>query len=143
MTTIATDGNSIAADGRMVHRDLIISDDEWKLCDLPDGSIVGAAGDVDDIKAALRVLRENLYADGAAPEGDRFTLLRLYPSGAIQHYAGSLNGDFIDPPAAAGSGAEIALGAMLAGKSPTRAVKIAATRDIYSGGTVRTLKVRR
>lgn len=44
---------------------------------------------------------------------------------------------------AIGSGSEFALGALVAGVSPKDSVKVAAALDLYTGGDVRTLKVKK
>lgn len=141
MTTIATDGVSIAADGQVTYNDRPLTLSENKLRELDDGSVVGWAGEADAAAAAVEYLAQHPY-DRNGPEGN-YSLLRLFPSGAIALYAGALRPAYISPPQAIGSGQDFALGAMLAGKSAKRAVQIAASLDIHTGGTIRSRKVRR
>lgn len=134
MTTIATDGRSIAADGRMTAAGEIRTETHAKLRELPDGSWVGGAGDTNAIIAAVRELSLSLTErrDPVATEGD-YTLLRLYPSGAILLYGTRLDAAvFVDAPFTIGSGGEFARGALAAGASLKKAMRIAAT---YNWGT--------
>lgn len=139
VTTIATDGKTIAADSRATNYGNITSNSANKLYWLPDGSIIGGAGSVPDILQAVEALgSEEDPATYAGPT--EFRLLRLHPNGQVVEYGSSLFGMIVDVPAATGSGGDIALGAMLAGKSPKRAVEIAASRDIKTGGAVHSFK---
>lgn len=52
-------------------------------------------------------------------------------------------GSEVPPPFALGSGAKFAMGAMLAGKTPTEAVEIAAKLDESTGGIVQTIDLRK
>lgn len=140
MTCIASDGRSIAADGRMMIGDRTISDRYDKLIPVPDGSIIGVTGATDDLE------RVRMWAAGEAKDGDppklskESALLRLYPDGSIAYAEFAFLWVPMDAPAAIGSGAQLAEGAMLAGKSPAEAVKIAAKRMTTVGGKVRELR---
>ena len=46
----------------------------------------------------------------------------------------------VDMPAAIGSGGDLAIGAMLAGAGPAKAVELAMKRDPFTGGPVRAMK---
>lgn len=134
MTTIATDGKTIAADGLCVSGEMITDSNAKKLTRLPDGSIVGGCGELAPIRRAI----DCLHAPGAHPDDftGEFMLLRLMPDGEIIRYEGSLFGVETPAPAAIGTGREFAVGAMLAGKAAKRAVEIATSCDVYSGGTI-------
>lgn len=134
MTTIATDGKTIAADGQSTAGDMVTSLESVKLARLPDGSIIGGCGDLSPMRRAINCL----HAPDAHPDDftGEFTLLRLYPDGKIVSYEGCLFAFELPAPVAIGSGREFAMGAMLAGKKPSEAVEIAKQRDIYSGGNV-------
>jgi ATP-dependent protease HslVU (ClpYQ) peptidase subunit len=133
MTTIATDGFQIAADGQSTRKDSVTGTNRRKLYPLPDGSFVGAAGRTVDAERAVRVLYEGGNAD--AP-GD-YTLMQLHRNGKVDVYEGSLRAVIrMKPPYAIGSGADVAMGALLAGASAHEAVKIAAKIDVYTGGKI-------
>lgn len=135
MTTIATDGRSIAADGRVSARTEIRSETHDKLRELPDGSWVGGSGRTTHIIAAVRELAQAIE-EGREPERQEgeYTLLRLHPSGAIQLYEDALDAAmFVDAPFTIGSGGEFARGALAAGASLKKALRIAAAFDTMTG----------
>lgn len=149
MTCIATDGKTIAADSRSCFGDLITTDSADKLGYGQDGSIIGCAGD----RGACALVRK-WFQDGAdmdtipklpssSAEGGPFDALILRPSGQIE----ALDQHFIfmarDAPAAIGTGGEIALGALLSGKSPSDAVRLASGRVSSVGGKIVELEPRR
>lgn len=141
MTTIATDGVTIAADGRTTAGKEIVTDEAKKIHRLPDGSVVGEAG---LCTAGILAVEELAYAiqEDRHPKnykGD-YTLLRLTPDGRAIIYWNELVGIEIPTPAAIGSGGEFARGAMAAGASAREAVRIATKLDSASGGKVRELK---
>lgn len=134
MTTIATDGKTIAADGLSTSGDMVTDTNVRKLTRLPDGSIVAGCGELAAMKQAI----DCLHAPNAHPDDltGEFTLIRVAGDGTITRYEGSLFGITTTAPAAIGSGREFALGAMLAGKPPKEAVEIACRCDVYSGGEI-------
>lgn len=134
MTTIATDGKTIAADGLSTSGDMVTDTAVQKLTRLPDGSIVGGCG---ELSAMLRAI-DCLHAPNSHPDdltGD-FTLIRLSTGGVVTRYEGCLFGVVAAAPTAIGTGRAFAMGAMLSGKTPKEAVEIACQRDIYSGGEI-------
>lgn len=135
MTTIATDGRRIAADGMTQHHGTIIRNDAYKLRRLPDGSYIGGAGQVDLIEQAIDLLRSKAPAP-ADVEGE-YSLLRLHNYGGVAVYGGSiLHPVYVTGPAAIGSGMDFALAAMMAGASPQKAIRIASQLDPNTGGRV-------
>jgi hypothetical protein len=101
---------------------------------------VGVAG-IAGIAVAERAFIEFLET-GKKPDGsddlDDFTALVLKPDGTVDLYCAfnviqTTKSDF---PVAIGSGSEIAVGAMMAGKTAEEAVAIACLRDCYSGGPI-------
>lgn len=134
MTTIATDGKVIAADGQSTTGDMVTGTETVKLTRLPDGSIVGGCGELAPMRRAINCLHSpDAHPDDLTGE---FTLLRLCSDGKVLVYEGCLFAFELPAPVAVGTGREFAMGAMLAGKGPKEAVDIAIQRDIYSGGTV-------
>lgn len=133
MTTIATDGRTMAGDtlitagkerlafSNKIHRGL-------------DGSIFGACGPSTD---AARFRRWLCEPGQDRPElTDDFSALVLRPDGNAVYYCSKLEPIEMMLPQAIGSGADYAIGAMLAGATPTEAVRIACERDTCSGGEV-------
>lgn len=144
MTTIAFDGKSMVGDGRVTSSSLIITDSHCKVHDLGD-QFVGIAGDF--VRAEMWLAE---YSEGILPEvheekadaDDGFIILLIEKDGgdaALSYNGGPLL--HVDPPVAIGTGAEVATGAMLAGKSAKDAVKIAIKKDAASGGKLVELKL--
>lgn len=71
----------------------------------------------------------------------RFEALQLNAEGKVFHWDESLVPVEVGAPATAGSGGEYAMGAMMAGASPKKAVEIACELDTRSGGKIRGLKL--
>lgn len=136
MTTIATDGKTMAADSRGCANSVIRSDREQKIRRLKDGRIVGFSGTA----AAARTYLNWLEDGGEMPKvDDGFSALVLSMDGTVQVHCNDEMPDDADLPAVLGSGGLLALGAMLAGASPEQAVAIAAQRDPFTGGEIRVL----
>lgn len=139
MTCIATDGKTMAADGQSgTDAGRILCTNRQKLTRFADGSIFGGAGRNSDRQAAIEWLDSDRKR--ARPKLAEFAGLRLMPDGEVRYYDEDLRGTVVDLPAAVGSGAELAIGAMLAGAAPKRAVEIASMRDTGSGGKVREMR---
>lgn len=139
MTTLATDGTEMAADGLVCAGNLVSATDCPKIERLSDGRIVGAAGDLISAEAFRRWMRDG---QGELPLLDEeFEGVVADGSSHVVVYDFRCRPLRLPTPYAAGSGRELAMGAMLAGKSPTEAVEIACTRDVYSGGSIITLNV--
>jgi hypothetical protein len=144
MTCIATDGQTLSADGRQTADGLIVSDKAIKLFHAKDGSAVGIAGN-----CASAVLARQWFEAGedfgTIPklEDKDFAALILRTDGRVQWMGVSFAAVDYEVPAAIGSGDEVAIGAMLAGKSPAEAVRIAATRVMSVGGSIANLGPKR
>ena len=136
MTTIATDGRTMAGDGLVHdHFDTVVDREYRKVFRLADGRIVGAAGNSFD--AASWVAWLDTGKSGPCPiEGDRFAGLNLGLDGVVL-WVDHKGRECITPaPTAIGSGQDYAYGAMAAGAEPAEAVRIATMRDVYSGGSI-------
>jgi ATP-dependent protease HslVU (ClpYQ) peptidase subunit len=133
MSTIATDGKAMAADGLVTSNGTAWAYNFEKIAKLPDGRIAGSVGSAYYIGPFVAWLENG----GDFPEtGDDFEGLVLSPDGSVRSYDPKGRSIAEEVPTASGSGREIALGAMLAGASPAAAVGIAAKRDICTGGNV-------
>ena len=137
MTVIATDGKSMAGDSyTTAHAQLLRT--ARKVHRLKDGRIAGACGTTTDCLALIRWLNDG----GDKPSlGDDVVALILNPDGSVDWMDCKfemVKGNMV--PYAIGSGGDLALGAMLAGKSPKEAAKIACSRQLDCGGEITVLK---
>jgi ATP-dependent protease HslVU (ClpYQ) peptidase subunit len=137
MTTIATDGRSMAGDGQREQNDTIVDTHAVKVCRLRDGLIVGTCGDV----AAGLMLIEWLSEGGAEPDFDgKVNALLLHPDGSVDMLDRNCKPIRVSVPVAIGSGMDFAIGAMEFGASPEQAVEIASRRDPNTGGSITVLE---
>lgn len=140
MTTIATDGKTMAGDGRSCDAGgLICSETIVKVRKLRDGRIFGHSGrpyDIDKIETWL-----NGGGEMPAVDEDNFDLIVLEADGQAYCYdhRGGRTPEML--PAAIGSGIDLAIGAMEAGASPEHAVRIACKRHSGSGGKITVLSL--
>lgn len=137
MTTIATDGKTMAGDGLAHCGGTIIDDAAIKVGRLADGRIYGFCGAVQDGE----IVREWLNHAGEKPKpDDDFGCLILNHDGTVNWLSHKLAFEPAILPVAMGSGMALALGAMLGGATPYEAVQLAAQRDIYTGGKITVLE---
>ena len=138
MTTVATDGRSMAGDGQTLSaNDIILCRNSPKVLRLDDGSLLGCSGNA-DVKYKLRGWIE-AGCVGPFPElKTAFAAMWLIRPNEGRYFSENTQADFIEMefPFAIGSGSEVALGAMEAGLSPLEAVTIAAKRDPFTGGKI-------
>lgn len=133
MTTIATDGESMAAD-RLVTGDGMVHCDTRKIALAANGDIIGLAGSAFDLDAF--VAWYNSDRTGELRVWEKSEALVLQTDGRVFCYNDEGRCFEHKVPAAIGSGAALAYGAMAADCTPAQAVLIASERDIYSGGGV-------
>lgn len=133
MTTIATDGKSMAGDGLVTGNDCVHATDFRKVFRLKDGRIVGFSGSAYHYSGFINWLESG----GEVPSMDEhFEALVLNLDGSVLSYD-QLCRSIVQPtPAATGSGTPFALGAMDAGASPEVAVGIACKRNPSTGGQI-------
>lgn len=147
MTTIATDGITIAADGRATAGGNIVSDRTKKII-VEDGVIYALTG----VEALFRALIDWIKkgADPAAvPKGYDATSLSwaltvisaVGPMGAKRYTSTMPYPDSVDYPFSDGTGHEMAVVLMDAGKSPFEAVRLTCKRDINSGGEIQVVNI--
>jgi ATP-dependent protease HslVU (ClpYQ) peptidase subunit len=135
MTTIATDGETMAGDGLMTGNGAIFSTEEQKVRQLKDGTLVGCCGNSYNAPAFIEWLE-----GGEKPElSEDFEALVLLPDGTCRGYDHKLRWISLPLPQATGSGQDFALGAMAVGASPEEAVKAACERSVNSGGKITVL----
>lgn len=133
MTTIATDGKSMAADS------LITAGPErvgytTKVHRSKDGRIFGCAGPSTDCVQFGQWINGDLSEKPKL--GDDFSALVLNADGKVLYHNNQLIPIEYLSPMTIGSGEGVAMGAMLMGASPEKAVELAITRDTKSGGAI-------
>ncbi len=142
MTCVATDGVTMAGDGRISSDGLIVNEEFEKVWLAADGSIVGASGDQRNIGLARDWLDKGASFDVIPNLDEAFEALVLRPDGRLEIFDCRCVFVPVVPPAAIGSGRECALTAMDLGCSPRQAVRQAARRIISVGGRIRELKLK-
>lgn len=142
MTTIAYKDGVIAYDGRQVRNDRVVSDSAQK-CQVVDGVSFFLSGAVCDEKALIAAYFGTpsplpVECSGYVVDGGKLMMIGHDDTTGIWKQD-------LDPanPDAMGSGAPYALAAMDMGANAEQAVRAAMRRDIYTGGTVRTVTITR
>jgi ATP-dependent protease HslVU (ClpYQ) peptidase subunit len=132
MTTVAFDGEYLAADGRMSAGGNLIKDDTIKAF-THDEKLIAAAGNWSDVESFFKFIRT-----GEKPQEDAESLVGwvIDASGIVKEYDEKYCAVVIPYPCAMGTGADIAWGAMAAGSDAKEAVEIACKRDLHSGGQI-------
>lgn len=139
MTTIAYKAGVLAGDTRVTSgKNQINPGHATKVFQLPDGSLLGVAGDVVDCQQLIDALMDQR----AIPRLKRCEAILVMTDGSIHSFEGS-NSSAVEGTDywACGSGWIPACVAMRCGKSAEEAVKIAMEFDASSGGEVRTVQL--
>lgn len=138
MTTIAYDGHELAADSMVSLGSIKYT--TRKLVRLKDGGLLGAAGKTVEISRLVRYLNGE---NDTRPKIPSVHAIHVHPDGRVFLYAQGIDDEpVLDRFVAVGSGGDIALGAMEAGKSAFLAVEIACRRDSNSGPPVESISLR-
>lgn len=141
MTTIATDGKSMAGDGRCQdHFNTLVDDAKCKVFRLPGGRIVGGSGNSFDVDSWRLWLINGKMGD-CPIQSDQFAALILNTDGTVLWVDHKGREALTPTPCAIGSGQDYAYGVMDAGLSPERAVQIASGRDKNTGGKITVLSL--
>lgn len=136
MTTIATDGKSMAGDGQCQDQfDTITNMDHVKVVRLKDGRIVGGAGNSFDFASWIEWL-EGGKINECPIEAKQFVGLILNRDGSVLWVDHKGREAPVPTPCAVGSGQQYALGAMHAGATPEQAVAAGIAYDVWSGGFI-------
>lgn len=137
MTTVAWDGFELAADSMVSLGSIKYT--ARKLFRLADGSILGASGKTTDISRLVKYLNGET---AVVPKISSVHAIHVTPDKTVYLYAGGIDTQpVLDRYVAVGTGGDIALGAMEAGKSAFLAVEIACRRDSSSGPPVESLQL--
>lgn len=134
MTTIATDGKTIAADTQQCGNFIapVPVRKLWRI----GGRLVGMAGAIEDYLLFLEWLKSPKSRDKPTL-GKHFEALVVEKR--VEVFYRSLIPVEVGAPAAIGSGSSFAMGAMLQGASPASAIRVAIKLDPYTGGKVKCL----
>ncbi|WP_122498927.1 proteasome subunit beta [Pseudomonas viridiflava] len=141
MTTIAYKDGVIAYDSRQTRGGAIVSDDCLK-CEIVNGVSFFLSGCVCDEKALIAAYfgtpsKDPVECSGFVVDAGKLMMVGHDDKTGVWRQP-------LDPanPDAIGSGSAYALAAMDMGASAEEAVRAAMKRDIYTGGTVRTMVIR-
>lgn len=154
MTTIAFDGNTLAADSQTTQDGLRLSMQAKKIHLCPSGQTwrvngipvwaFGVAGKLSSahlVETALLEFDDGITVATSFPKGSSLTYLLITQSGEV--FVGGQNDDDdqawlsqVSTPIAIGSGSELAIGAMAAGGDAAMAIEIASRYDTNTGGEI-------
>ena len=141
MTTIVYNHESkeIAVDSRFTRADVISTDKATKAL-RKNGVVFVCEG-----RSARYHMLVDMWFSGEAVKDLECSALVVF-AGQVFDYGldddGEILSELVDENHAKGSGAQFALSAMDFGKSAKEAVQYAMTRDIYTGGKVKVIKVK-
>lgn len=137
MTTIATDGRTMAAESMVSAGGNVVAYTA-KVFKAADGRIYATCGDSD----AGQLFAKWIDGKVEKPElGEDFSALILALDGKVYWIGKNLEPVEYMVPTGIGSGGDLAIGAMLAGASPEQAVEIACQRDNGSGGPITSISL--
>lgn len=144
MTTIATDGKTVAFDTLITAGGQIVGHID-KAVEIAPGIIVAGGGSHEAVQTFIEWMRMTWKSDTRVPkpklanrEGFRGILVDTN-AGACWGYEEKLFPFRTQLPYTLGEGGDVAIGAMLAGKTPLEAVKIASTLYPATGGEIKFL----
>lgn len=142
MTTIAIDRTHVAADGLRTWGDEIRGTNHQKIR-VSNGMIYALTGSAPMFGPAVE-----WHEKGADPktvpkcDGREWTLIVVDSSGIVTKWSDTCPyPESFDAPIAFGAGADLAMGAMLAGASARRAVELVAGLHVHTGGTIREIEI--
>lgn len=137
MTTIATDGVSIAGDSLATSGDLVAFRSVVKIWRFKD-SLYGACGLSTDLLKFKEWQKSDEDAEDTPTLSEGFSGIKLSRKG-VWHFDNAFAPHKAPKLWATGSGRELALGALYAGATAHRAVSIAAKLNVNTGGPIRVL----
>jgi hypothetical protein len=135
MTVIATDGRTMAADGRFVSNALIVETRAVKL-HRRQGRIFGFGGNQAQAEIFLEWLDGGAPADKRPSLSEQFGAIEINENGVWIWESTCIRLRHSSPYATLGTGSEIALAALYLGKTPREAVELACTLDVWCGGEI-------
>ena len=147
MTTIASDGKTVAADGLRVIGNEPVEYDCKKL-KLVNGKLYGVTGvycyfDPFIAWHEAGAAMDSVPKVSSSTERNNCTLLVFEETGITSYPVECPHPEFFPYPAAFGSGADFATAAMMCGKTPGEAVSIAAQKNIHTAGEILEIEIPR
>jgi ATP-dependent protease HslVU (ClpYQ) peptidase subunit len=140
VTTIAYRDGVLASDSRLTLGEVICTDKCKKIWRLADGGLFGASGNNESGLIVLKALQK----DTPLPKLDgEMYAIHIRPNGRIYVSEGRLWDHWPEAFIACGSGQQAALAAMRSGADAVTAVKAGIALDVYSGGRVQKLELKR
>lgn len=138
MTTIAYDGQTIAADGQWTASWGVVLSMSCKKIRVVDHKIYAITGNAAVVDAAIAWHRGGADPDKAPKgHGDGWTLIVVDAAGLVTYTDTMPYPSPVYPtPVAFGAGCEVALAAMLCGKSPRDAVALTSQICTHTGGDI-------
>lgn len=143
MTTIATDGITIAADGLRLWGSEKRGTDFQKIV-LRHGRIYAFTGFAPYMDPIIDWHHAGAKAESLpkmGTEAEWGTLVVIDAAGIAKYTHGVPYIERFDPPIAFGAGGDYAMGAMMAGAGPRRAVEVAAELCYHTGGTITEINI--
>lgn len=139
MTTVACDGQTVAADTMQVGS--YIDPVAFQKIHRVGRTIIGVAGDIAQCSVFIRWFKDQSKPK-PSPENMKDFEAMVVRDDTAYYYDELLELVETGLPCAIGSGSKFAMAAMLAGADAVKAVKIAMKLDIRTGGKVRTIKIK-
>lgn len=142
MTTIATDGKTIAADGLRVWCGEIVQRNARKIIVKPGRAIYAFTGGMPYFGPAVAWWEAGGCIDAIPKDIDDFwTLLIIDKDGIGKVSQQHPYIEHFDPPICLGAGADLAQGVLLAGLPPQQAIEIVAARCNHTGGEIQVVDI--
>jgi len=136
MTTVATDGITIASDGLVVSSGEVICRDSVKV-ECTELAAYCGAGTLSMLPVAILWVKRGAHVEHAPPGGEHgWTVWKVTRDGIEEYSSTEPNPIWYNHPHALGSGSSYARVAMRLGRTPKEAVEIASEFDIYTGGNI-------
>lgn len=143
MTTIATDGVTIAADGLRCAGSSIISKTEKKIR-VRDGRVFAFTGIYAAFEPAIEwyLAGHEAGKQPVADKDDSWSLIVIQKDRVLRKFSSSAPWCEDFPyPQAFGIDCDFALAAMLSGKTPAEAIDLAAEHNVYTGGEIMVINI--
>ena len=142
MTTIAFDGKNLCSDTQ-VTSDYVAFGNASKIFKMKNGGYFAGAGDMGFVSDVARWLDGDIEDAPIPNNGEKIQGLFLCANGSITECTEALRFHKACIPWSGGTGETIAMTAMMLGFSAKKAVKTAIKLDIYSGGHVEKVKIKK
>jgi ATP-dependent protease HslVU (ClpYQ) peptidase subunit len=142
MTTLATDGTTIAADGQVTCGDTIEDTNAKNVFRLKDGRAFGFAGCLASGFQFQWWPDNGMNLDELPTLSEDFSAVVIDGSKTVLVFDHLLRTMKMPAPYTTGSGMQYAITAMDLGATPKEAVKAACKRDVWSSGTIRSVTVK-